>query len=51
MTKQAQELKKEYYRKWRAENKEKVAEYQRRHWERKALQQEAKQQEAERVQS
>lgn len=36
MTEQAREAKREYMRKWRRENKDKVKQHQARYWERKA---------------
>ena len=36
MNKKARDLRSEYNREWRAKNKEKVREYQKRYWEKKA---------------
>ena len=36
MTKEAQELSREYQREWRAKNKDKVKEYNRRYWQKRA---------------
>ncbi|MBR0351669.1 MAG: phosphatase [Oscillospiraceae bacterium] len=36
MSNDAKEARREYYRKWRAKNKDKQSEYTRRYWERKA---------------
>lgn len=36
LSEEAKKLKKEYFRKWRANNKDKVKEYNKRYWERKA---------------
>ena len=37
MNAKASELKREYQRQWRAKNKERVKEYNRKHWEKKAM--------------
>lgn len=42
MTEQAKEARREYLRAWRAKNKDKVRESQRRYWERRAQREEVK---------